>query len=336
MAGELQVFTGEQVDLIKRTICRDATNDELALFLNQCKRTGLDPFSRQIHAVKRGGKMTIQVGIDGLRLIATRTGELDGQDGPYWCGEDGVWKDVWLSKVRPSAAKVIVFRKGHTHGYTGVAHVLEYYQPTNKLWDTHTATMIAKVAESIALRKACPQELSGLYTDEEMHQADNRDHEPATPPVTQTPPPALPPAKPTGIPNKQFDTLIAMLSAVQTEDQLNAARAEIKRHWGKMTDLQRQHCGEVGEVAKQNIAWPTPTDPAPSDDADPDRDELFTRIEQARAVGVNVDTVMVRGATSIFGKPIREPVKLDTLTTDQLGELAGLCEEAAERLAMAG
>jgi len=164
-------FTPEQVDLIKRTICNGLSNDEFNLFLGQCRRTGLDPFSKQIHAVKRGGKLSIQVGIDGFRLVAERTGQTDGQDGPYWCGTDGVWKDVWLEKAAPAAAKVTVYRKGQSRGYTGVARWAEFYQPAGGMWDRLPATMLAKVAETIALRKGFPQELSGVYSPEEMDQA---------------------------------------------------------------------------------------------------------------------------------------------------------------------
>lgn len=168
----------EQVDLIKRMIAKDATNDELQLFLHQCQRTGLDPLSKQIYAISRFSKrenrkvMSIQVSIDGARLIAERTGKYDSQEGPYWCGEDGVWSDVWLSNGHPSAAKVLVYKMGSTRGTTGIAHWNEYADTSSNFWQSKPALMLAKCAESLALRKAFPQELSGLYTAEEMSQAD--------------------------------------------------------------------------------------------------------------------------------------------------------------------
>ena len=102
-------FDNEKVALIKRMIAPQASADELALFVQVCQRTGLDPFARQIYCIHRGGKMGIQTSIDGFRLIAERTKHYAGQLGPFWCGEDGEWRDVWLANV-PSC--FTVFARG--------------------------------------------------------------------------------------------------------------------------------------------------------------------------------------------------------------------------------
>ena len=183
-----QHFTSEQIDLIKRQIAPGASNDELALFLAQCEHAGLNPLYRQIYWIKRGNKGSTQVAIDGFRLIAARTGEYEGQVGPYWCAADGVWHDVWLSPAAPIAAKVGVLRKGFREPVWGVART-EAYRPAaggGSLWDRMADVMIAKVAEALGLRKSFPAEMSGLYTTDEMDQADNR------PAPVHTSRPALP------------------------------------------------------------------------------------------------------------------------------------------------
>jgi phage recombination protein Bet len=192
MSTELDTYSGaveasgynqEQLDLIKRTFAAGTNDLEFALFMETANRTGLSPLAKQIYAVKRWSKkdkrevMSIQTGIDGYRLIADRTGLYDGHDGPFWCGADGVWREVWFDNAPPKAAKVVVYKRGSTRGFPGVAHWREYVQldrdenPT-RFWANMPATMLAKCAESLALRKAFPQELSGLYTVDEMAQAE--------------------------------------------------------------------------------------------------------------------------------------------------------------------
>jgi phage recombination protein Bet len=185
--SNLALWTPEQAQLISTTIAPGCSPDELKLFAYACQRTGLDPFSRQIYAIKRGGKMTISSGIDGLRSIAERTGQLDGSSS-YWCGEDGVWVDVWLDSKPPAAAKTILHRKGASHPFVGVARFADY-NAGQGLWSKMPAAMIAKCSEALALRKAFPADLSGVYSTDEMDQA--------VEPVTVTAAPSAPalPAK---------------------------------------------------------------------------------------------------------------------------------------------
>lgn len=167
---------------------------ELELFYHQAARMGLDPLARQIHLVtrKKNRKVgdnwvadyqsTIQVGIDGYRAIADRTQLCAGNDDPLF--DEGLTQHQMLTQGRkqPLTATVTVYKVvgGVRCPFTATASWDAYApKPSNTegeggadfMWKKMGMLMLAKCAEALALRKAFPAELSGVYTDEEMHQA---------------------------------------------------------------------------------------------------------------------------------------------------------------------
>lgn len=161
------ILSDEKVALIKRTICKDATDDELEMFLMFCKKTGLDPFLRQIYFVKRMGVGTIQVAIDGYRLVAERTGRYaPGRATTFTYDEDKklLFATAYVKKMTAD---------GTWHEISASALFSEYCQMKSGgqltvFWSTKPHIMLAKCAESQALRRAFPAELGGMYTTEEM------------------------------------------------------------------------------------------------------------------------------------------------------------------------
>lgn len=170
----LAVYTSQwdesQVELIKQQIAQNCTDDELALFGLVCKQTGLDPFNRQIYAIKRNqwnaatktseSKMTIQISIDGYRVLAARTGRHLCTT-ISWCGQDGQWVDIWLSEATPAAAKAEIWVKGCDRPFVAVAKFNSYKQVNKEgkltsTWEKMPDVMIAKCAESAGLRMAFP------------------------------------------------------------------------------------------------------------------------------------------------------------------------------------
>lgn len=162
-------ITNEQIALIKQTIMRGATDLELDMFLNLCRAKRLDPLTRQIYGIKTNQGVQMFASIDGLRVIAQRSGEYAGQSGPYWCGSDGQWVDVWLQDGAPAAAKVGIWRRGFAEPTWGVATWRSYgANKSGPVWKSMPDVMLAKAAEAQALRKAFPDDLSGLYVREEF------------------------------------------------------------------------------------------------------------------------------------------------------------------------
>ncbi len=178
--AKVQTWSREQVQLVKTTICKaaDLTDDEARLFIAQAQRLGLDPIANQIHAVKRKGRLTIQIGIDGYRKIADRTGLYAGNQDPTFetrkvqAGQEG---GVPIEGEIPVKATVTVEKlvAGQVCGFTASARWSEYCPEERDafMWRKMPFTMLGKCAEALALRKAFPAELGGFYIPEEMDQA---------------------------------------------------------------------------------------------------------------------------------------------------------------------
>ena len=204
---EQQRFDEQQRAILRQLGIEEATDGDLDLFFHVCRTTGLDPFRRQIYMIGRNTKVvewvdddrgtngrrkvekwvtkyTIQIGIDGYRKagrqIADAVGDTLAFDGPYWCGPDGQWTDVWLSDDPPVASKYTVFRNGEPH--TGIAKFSEFvqtnpvYQGTgqnrtkigeepNSMWSKMPSGQIAKCSEALAYRRAFPDDFSGLFME---------------------------------------------------------------------------------------------------------------------------------------------------------------------------
>lgn len=190
-SSTLAVTTGQefwnahQIAALQQLGIQGASNGDLAVFLNFAQRTGLDPFAKQIYMIGRRAKIndqwttkwTIQASIDGLRIVAERSGDYAGQVGPEYCGSDGIWRDVWVSSETPVAARVGVLRQNFAAPLYAVAYWDEFVQskdgkPTS-MWASKPLLMLAKCAEALALRKAFPNDLAGLYTSDEMGAVEN-------------------------------------------------------------------------------------------------------------------------------------------------------------------
>ena len=180
-------YDAEKVELVKDTIARGASDDELMLFLHLAQRSGLDPFSRQIYLIERranvGGEWKTtrqpQTGIDGLRLIADRTER-------YAPGREPSYTYDAAGGLVTATAYVKKFVRGEWHEIAATAHYDEYVQrkkdgQPNQMWAEKPHIMLAKCAEALALRRAFPAEMSGLYTADEIRSG--ADELPAAPPA---------------------------------------------------------------------------------------------------------------------------------------------------------
>jgi hypothetical protein len=153
----------------------DPTEAEVDQFLLAASIYRLEPLAGQIYAAWEGGVMKAVTTIDGFRLLAERTGKYHGQTAVEWCDGEGSWTDYWLAEDHPVAARVGVYKAGHAVPTIGTANWHDFAPTGNagadSLWaagEGKPAHMLSIRAEALALRKAFPAELSGLYTAEEL------------------------------------------------------------------------------------------------------------------------------------------------------------------------
>ena len=251
---------------------------EVDQFLLECRLRNLEPLAGQIYAVWENGTMQAVATIDGMRLVAERTGLYDGQGDPEWCDAEGNWTDYWSGEDTPIAARVRVHRKGTKVPTTGTANWYDFAPQgdagADALWNKQggkPAHMLSIRAEALALRKAFPAELSGLYTPEELGislSAIGGGEEgesaspvaldvplapgappPSSPPLAAATPAAVPPAPPTAAPPPAaVEGPGEQGPAVIVDDAEGQPSGAPARPQAKRTLAEALACGEYGRL----------------------------------------------------------------------------------------
>jgi phage recombination protein Bet len=257
------------VATIRKTVFLKAEESELALFFHNCRRLGVHPLDGLIHPVKRnsndGERVSFQTSIDYFRSAADETGEYDGQDEPEFGPDNNDGYPEWAS--------VKVYRKGIDRPFVGTARWKEYY-PGDKLgfmWRKMPHNQLAKCAEALAFRKAFPQKLHGLYTDDEMLQADIVEVD--TGAKKSTPPPQrasegkgngegkASTGNGGGIQTVQKRALEGMFKTLGLDDPLETIGPIIGRKVNSLDDLTKDEADKVMKgLAKANSGSSDPTE----------------------------------------------------------------------------
>lgn len=151
-------YNPQQIQLIRDMCAKDCTDNEFLLLMQLAKTYQLDPFAKQIWAVKYGNNpAAIFCGRDGFLAIAHRSGKFDGMEsGTRKDGDDLIG---WCR----------VYRKDMSRPFEVEVYASEYSTGKN-LWKDKPRTMIQKVAEAQCLRRAFS--ISGLYSPEEIDTGD--------------------------------------------------------------------------------------------------------------------------------------------------------------------
>lgn len=155
--------------LVFATKAKGLSPADQALFEAVCVSSGLDPLRNEVYAVTRGGKMSIQTGIDGYLKLANQTKELNGMEVLFY-DEEGNESEVWLKKTPPVACLVRVYRKGAQFPFTASCR-FEAYKQGGQMWQKFPETMLAKATTTLALRRGFADVIAGIASADEMDQA---------------------------------------------------------------------------------------------------------------------------------------------------------------------
>jgi hypothetical protein len=227
--------TAEHLDLIRRTVAKDASDDELQLYLYDCARQGVHPLDKLIHFTKRGGKYVPITSIDFMRIQAASTGDCLGISDPIF--------EIGPVGGPPLAATVTVTRlvQGHEAPFTATARWAEYCPGPglDHMWRKMPHIMLGKCAEALALRKGFPKHLAGLYTHEELALDLEGEGPPRSVPASLPPPPAPKPPKSKGISTAQRKKLFAVAAECGWSEE--EWRAEMLRGFGVDRTSELQH-----------------------------------------------------------------------------------------------
>lgn len=161
MTKELQTQQNHNVEMLtalRNTVAPGLTDAEFMLFAEMVKSTGLNPVTKEVWAIKAGGRLQIMTGINGFLRIANSHPQFDGIEVEF---------ERQGGQFLSCTARV--YRKDRRFPAVGTAYMSEYQKPS-PIWKQMPSVMLRKCALSLAIREAFIQELGGLYTQEEMPQ----------------------------------------------------------------------------------------------------------------------------------------------------------------------
>jgi hypothetical protein len=138
------------------------TNMKLAIVEGMTRGfTFKDFLEKNIYAIPYGDGYSLVTSIDYARKVGMRSGVVGKSEPTY---------EVDVNGKIISCAVTIKKSVGNIVGDFSARVYFSEYTTHENLWTKKPRTMIAKVAEMHALRMACPEELSHLYTVEELEQ----------------------------------------------------------------------------------------------------------------------------------------------------------------------